>query len=196
MLRVSRRSTRNHRRLHFSSKSITTSNKRWWKSTYDETLQLLGSLMSLTKFRTNCFSMRKSSNKMAASWSSESAICHSRVCRNDGVNRNLDELKIRNKSIWSKYFAVLTARNKDMRQIDNWKSGYLDGLDEYSILIICHSILSLAFILSHNWMYLVLSSRSRAKLKSLECQKSAARAIKCKIAILCTPVAWLFLRDI
>jgi hypothetical protein len=46
---------------------------------------------------------------------SVSARCHWRVCRRDVENRNLDGSISQNKSIWSKYFAILPVRNEDMQ---------------------------------------------------------------------------------
>jgi hypothetical protein len=59
--------------------------------------------------------IRKSSDKVAASWSSGSATRLERACRR-GINEpSLNGLTNQNKSIWSKILAVLPARNEDVR---------------------------------------------------------------------------------
>jgi hypothetical protein len=115
MLHVSRCWTRNQGRLYSYSSSITILNRPWWKSIYGEPFQLWGSSMTLSNIHMDCFSMRKSSDTVAASWSPGSATGLWRVCRR-GVNRpSFDGLTNQNKSIWSKIFAILPARHKDMR---------------------------------------------------------------------------------
>jgi hypothetical protein len=81
--------------------------------------------MTSTKFRPNCSSMRKSSDKVVASWSSENAICHWRICRSEDENRSLDILTRRNKSIWSNTL-LFWQLEKDMKPIKKLKNGHLD----------------------------------------------------------------------
>jgi hypothetical protein len=64
---VSRNMRRSNHPPHSYSSSIITSNRRWWKSISGALLQPSGLLMTLSKIRMDCSSIRKSSDKIAAS---------------------------------------------------------------------------------------------------------------------------------
>jgi hypothetical protein len=64
-----------------------------------ELLHPLASLVTSSKCHMDSSSMRKSSDKVATSWSSRSAIRPWRVCRNNDESQNLDRLTNQNKLI-------------------------------------------------------------------------------------------------
>jgi hypothetical protein len=167
--------------------SITTSNRLWLKLTYRKPLYPLASLMTSSKRRMDCSSMRKSSDKVAASWSFGSAIHLWKVSWDDGESQNLNGLTNQNKLIWPKFFVILTARNKDMKSITNLKKLTSGGIGRifghcpllFDIIIWIH-IESLMTI----FRYVASTSEKTEKYWVSEIWASM---LFCKSAILCTP---------
>jgi hypothetical protein len=144
--------------------------------------------MTLPRIRTDCFSIRKSSTKVAASWTSGSATGLWRACRRRVNGPNLDGLTNQNKSIWSKILAILPARNKDMRPTISlkkwtfWRIGriFFQHLMFFDIGISIHIESQL------NIFCFVADISSKMEMFAVSENRSAA--ILCKTAILCTSV--------
>jgi hypothetical protein len=111
---VSARLTKSNQPPHSSSRSITISNRQWWKSTSGALFQPSVLAMTSAMSHMNCSSMRKRSGKAEASSNFGNATCQWTVCRGEGNKQGLAGSTNENKSIWSIVFVFWIARNEDM----------------------------------------------------------------------------------
>jgi hypothetical protein len=126
--------------------------------------------MTLTKFRTQCFSMRQNSGKGPDVSSHESPTFLWRVRRSDGKKQALTWLTIWDKLTSPRYLAISIIGNDDMNPVKKKQSGDPSRFTVYLVFLPHFPILRLIFILSHCWLSLILWQGSREKRKSFQCE--------------------------